>query len=59
MLDEVPAVYDAESDPGLVSFTVRFAAETVMVGYPKAHLWVEIHTGGSRASCLQLPNAAA
>jgi predicted acyl esterase len=37
---EVPAVYDAEAEPGLVSFTVRFDVETVMVGYPKAHLWV-------------------
>lgn len=35
------AVYDAESYPGLVSFTVRFSEETVLVGYPKAHLWVE------------------
>ena len=27
--------------PGLVSFTTRFDEETVLVGYPKAHLWVE------------------
>jgi len=33
--------YDTESNPGLVSFTVRFAEETVLVGYPKARLWVE------------------
>ncbi len=33
--------YDAESNPGLVSFTVRFSEETVLVGYPKAYLWVE------------------
>ena len=37
----VPAEYDAEADPALASFTVRFDRETVMVGYPKAHLWVE------------------
>ncbi len=35
------AVYDTASDPALVSFVVRFEAETVLVGYPKAHLWVE------------------
>ncbi len=35
------AVYDAGSNPGLVSFTVRFSEETVLVGYPKARLWVE------------------
>ncbi len=40
-LGEAAAVYDSESDPALVSFTVRFEKETVMVGYPKAHLWVE------------------
>ena len=38
---ELPAAYDAESDPALVSFVVRFDRETVLVGYPKAHLWVE------------------
>jgi len=43
---EVPAegataAYDAGSEAGLVSFTVRFDEETVMVGYPKARLWVE------------------
>jgi uncharacterized protein len=35
------AAYDALAKPGLVSFTIRFDAETVMVGYPKARLWVE------------------
>lgn len=35
------AVYDSLSNPGLVSFTVRFEQETVMVGYPKVTLWVE------------------
>lgn len=38
---EGSAAYDAASTPGLVSFTVRFDQATVMVGYPKAHLWVE------------------
>jgi predicted acyl esterase len=38
---EATAVYDSETEPGLVSFTVRFDRETEMVGYPKAHLWVE------------------
>jgi uncharacterized protein len=38
---EIPASYDTESDPALVSFIVRFERETVLVGYPKAHLWVE------------------
>jgi hypothetical protein len=33
--------YDAESNPGLVSFIVRFEEEASMVGYPKARLWVE------------------
>ena len=32
--------YDAESE-GSVSFTVRVDAPTELVGYPKAHLWVE------------------
>ena len=35
------SAYDPGSYPGLVSFTVRFSEETVLVGYPKAHLWVE------------------
>ncbi len=33
--------YNTESNPALVSFSVRFAEETVVVGYPKARLWVE------------------
>jgi uncharacterized protein len=37
----VAVAYDAEANPGLVSFTVRFTEETVLVGYPKARLWVE------------------
>ena len=38
---EATAAYDAEANPGWVSFTARFDEETVLVGYPKAHLWVE------------------
>ena len=33
--------YDAESNPALASFAIRFGKETTMVGYPKARLWVE------------------
>ena len=39
--DDVPAVYDVASNPNAVSFITRFEQETVLVGYPKAHLWVE------------------
>ncbi|GAB3848396.1 CocE/NonD family hydrolase [Dactylosporangium cerinum] len=39
--DAVPAAYDVGANPDLVSFVVRFDQETVLVGYPKAHLWVE------------------
>jgi len=35
------ASYDAAALPGQVSFVVRFDEETTLVGYPKAHLWVE------------------
>lgn len=38
---EVAVAYDTQSTPGMASFIVRFEKETVMVGYPKAHLWVE------------------
>lgn len=38
---EIPVVYETETELGLASFTIRFNEETVMVGYPKAHLWVE------------------
>jgi predicted acyl esterase len=38
---DVKVVYDAETDPGMASFITRFEKETVMVGYPKVHLWVE------------------
>jgi predicted acyl esterase len=40
---DVPAAYDAASNPNAVSFIARFDQPTVMVGYPKAHLWVEAH----------------
>ncbi|MES2440210.1 MAG: CocE/NonD family hydrolase [Verrucomicrobiota bacterium] len=35
------AAYDVASNPNAVSFITRFAQETTLVGYPKAHLWVE------------------
>ncbi|WP_213776811.1 CocE/NonD family hydrolase [Caballeronia sp. dw_276] len=35
------AAYEVESNPDLVSFVMRFEQETTLVGYPKAHLWVE------------------
>ena len=38
---EVPAGYDTAAKPAAVSFLIRFERETVLVGYPKAHLWVE------------------
>ena len=39
--DEVAATYAVGSHPSAVSFITRFDQETVLVGYPKAHLWVE------------------
>jgi hypothetical protein len=39
--EDAAASYDAATLPGQVSFTVRFDQETTLVGYPKAHLWVE------------------
>ncbi|HEY0238470.1 MAG TPA: CocE/NonD family hydrolase [Friedmanniella sp.] len=38
---EVPAAYSVDANPDAVSFLVRFDEETVLVGYPKVHLWVE------------------
>ncbi|XVU28472.1 CocE/NonD family hydrolase [Actinoplanes sp. CA-054009] len=35
------AAYDIGSNPDVVSFVTRFDQETVLAGYPKAHLWVE------------------
>ncbi len=39
--DAVPVGYAVGSNPDAVSFLARFEQETVLVGYPKAHLWVE------------------
>jgi predicted acyl esterase len=39
--EEAKVDYDAESNPALASFAIRFSKETTMVGYPKARLWVE------------------
>jgi uncharacterized protein len=39
--DEAAASYVVASNPNAVSFLTRFDQETVMVGYPKARLWVE------------------
>ena len=39
--DAIAADYDVDATPNAVSFIVKFDQETVMVGYPKAHLWVE------------------
>ncbi|MHA6758085.1 CocE/NonD family hydrolase [Streptacidiphilus sp. PAMC 29251] len=36
-----PVVYDTGAGPGLASFTVGFEEGATLVGYPKAHLWVE------------------
>jgi predicted acyl esterase len=38
---EATAAYDVAATPNAVSFITRFDQETVLVGYPKAHLWVE------------------
>ncbi len=39
--DDVPAVYTVGFNPDAVSFIARFDAETTLVGYPKATLYVE------------------
>ncbi len=39
--DEAAVSYAVDANPDAVSFLVRFDQETVLVGYPKAHLWVE------------------
>ncbi|NUO57441.1 MAG: hydrolase, partial [Hamadaea sp.] len=39
--DKATAGYEVGSNPDAVSFVTRFEEETVLVGYPKAHLWVE------------------
>ncbi|WEG09967.1 CocE/NonD family hydrolase [Microbacterium horticulturae] len=38
---EVSVAYAVDDNPDAVSFLCTFDAETVLVGYPKAHLWVE------------------
>ncbi len=38
---EVPVVYTVDATLNAASFLARFDRETVLVGYPKAHLWVE------------------
>lgn len=39
--DDAPAAYAVAANPNAVSFLLRFDEETELVGYPKAHLWVE------------------
>ncbi|MHA7987398.1 CocE/NonD family hydrolase [Rathayibacter sp. CAU 1779] len=39
---EVEVGYDVGANPNAVSFLTRFDSETTLVGYPKAHLWVEV-----------------
>jgi hypothetical protein len=39
--DRATASYDAESEEGRASFTVRVDSPTEFVGYPKVQLWVE------------------
>jgi len=39
--NELPVSYVVGANPDQVSFLTRFEQETVLVGYPKAHLWVE------------------
>lgn len=39
--DDTPVMYDVAGNPNTVSFIKRFDEETVIVGYPKAQLWVE------------------
>ncbi|MFF7332003.1 CocE/NonD family hydrolase [Streptomyces sp. NPDC090306] len=39
--DGATAGYTVGANPDAVSFVTRFDRETVLLGYPKAHLWVE------------------
>ncbi|HEX4402737.1 MAG TPA: CocE/NonD family hydrolase [Galbitalea sp.] len=39
--DDVPVAYTVGANPAGASFITRFDEETVLVGYPKAHLFVE------------------
>jgi hypothetical protein len=38
----IGASFDATAEPAQVSFVRRFDTETTLVGYPKAHLWLEV-----------------
>lgn len=38
---DVAVSYRVDNNPNAVSFITRFDRETELVGYPKAHLWVE------------------
>lgn len=38
---DVAVNYAVAANPDQVSFALRFSKETVLVGYPKAHIWVE------------------
>ena len=38
--EDATADYDSRSNTALASFVIRFGEETILVGYPKARLWV-------------------
>jgi predicted acyl esterase len=40
-VNEMACAYKVDFNPNAVSFITKFDQEIVMVGYPKAHLWVE------------------
>lgn len=40
-VEDVSASYVVDNNPNAVSFIATFDEETLLVGYPKAHLWVE------------------
>lgn len=40
-VDDAAVTYTAQANPGWASFLIRFEQETILVGYPKAHLYVE------------------
>ena len=39
--DATAVDYDVDATPNALSFIVKFDQKTIIVGYPKAHLWVE------------------
>jgi predicted acyl esterase len=41
LTDEIAVTYTVDANPAAASFLMRFDQDTVLVGYPKAHLWVE------------------